>query len=79
MRFIGLLIGVLSGLVALVGLVQISQATLGASLIAFACWLAILFRIAQAAAHHDDMIASLKTLRDEELKQMREALQSLQR
>ena len=45
----GVLFWVLAGLFALTGLTRLTEATLGVGLIAFACYLAILARIAQAS------------------------------
>lgn len=45
----GVLFWVLAGFFALTGLTRLTEATLGVGLIAFACYLAILARIAQAS------------------------------
>ena len=46
---LGLLLG--SSLMAALGLIFLSNATVGVGLIGFACWLAILARLAQAAQY----------------------------
>jgi hypothetical protein len=53
---------VLSLLLAVLGLVLMSQATAGVGIIAFGCLVAILARIAQAGRHHNE----LKELRREQ-------------
>ena len=45
----GVLFWVLAGFFALSGMVKLTEATVGVGLIAFACYLAILARIAQAS------------------------------
>ena len=54
---------VLARLGALVGFVFASQATMGVAILAAACLLAILARIAQASSHHDELKRMLREQR----------------
>lgn len=53
MAILGLLLVLVSGLFAINGLVNLTQATLGVGSMAAACYVAILARMAQASGHLD--------------------------
>jgi hypothetical protein len=55
MKILALVLVLISGLVLLAGLASLSPATSGVGKIAVACFLAILARIAQANAYHDEV------------------------
>lgn len=60
MRVIALL-SLLASLVAVFfGITSVSQATLGVGIVAVGIWLAVIGRIAQASAHHEDVIKALQ-------------------
>lgn len=59
MRLVAGLVGAFAGLCALVGLVLMSQATMGVGVLAFACWMLILVRIIQASAYHHEILQAL--------------------
>jgi hypothetical protein len=53
---------IIAFLLGLAGLVTSSQATFGASLVAFACLWALLVRISQADTHHKALLARFKSV-----------------
>lgn len=60
MRVIALL-SLLASLVAVFfGITSVSQATLGVGIVAVGIWLAVIGRIAQASAQHEDVIKALQ-------------------
>jgi len=60
MRIIAVILLLISGLALLGGLASLSNATSGVGGIAVACFLAILARIAQASAHHAELMSDAR-------------------
>lgn len=64
MRYVGYSLFTVSLLVGAVGLVFLSQATMGTGLIAGACLLAVYTRILQASIYHHEHMDAIEPTRD---------------